>query len=290
MVRYRPSNYLLPIAKRARYATGMSPRFRTALAVGRYVYRNRRAFKPAARMIQRTYRAYKKKGYRSRLEKGVKSTSKVSSDGSTFSTSAVTMGTLTANFLPGPIQGTSGETVRDRMTINVKGYKICRWFEYIPSETDVGPIEIHWALLQWKDSLAVDTAILLNDFFRDNSSNLRTRDFNTYVANSPWDIGKNCMPINPDQKVNVLMHKRKRIVPVGIGLNQVHNSMWKIDKYIKIGKHVRFDATSSTNFENAIFEVFWYNTVSPTGFPLAPTAVNYVNTWRMNQCYWREPK
>ena len=182
---------------------------------------------------------------------------------------------------------------REGNVIHVKGIKICRFFSYDAqsfSAEDIGDIEVNYCLLQLKndeDNTELSNEMPLN-FFRDNSiSTQASSDFPTYGSTSDWKMAMNCLPINPNNKVNILTRMKKIITP----LTTSHDgkNYWKIEKYFKIDKNFTFKNSTNNLPSRRIFEFYWYNTVTPNRFPADPTAVTYVKTDVTNTLYYGEP-
>jgi len=203
---------------------------------------------------------------------------------------AITMGRLENARLPWPAYATANTlTNRTRNIIKVSSIKICRHFEYPDTVNDVGPIEVHWCLVQAKDPDMLHTSLdYLNDFFRDNStSTSRTTNFPSYVGSSPWNLLLNCGAINPNNKLKVLTHQRKMLTQYSLVAGRKDDHLWRINRFYKVNKNMSFEQTTDTEPQNTIFELFWYNTVSPSKFPADPTAVQYIETDRANTVYWK---
>jgi len=212
---------------------------------------------------------------------------------------ALTMGRTYIVDFPWPSIANNNNVItrREGNVIKVKGLKICRLFQYDQFKSsggDIGDIEVHYCVLQLKndeDNTELSAEMVLN-FFRDNSVDSQSSsDFPTYTAGSSWDMKMNCLPINPNNKVNILMHKKHTLQPKGFGHNfdgAIHN-YWKFEHYMKVNKDFSFKNVSSNLPSKRLFEFFWYNTVTPSDFPADPVALNYVTTDATNTVYYGEP-
>jgi len=261
-------------------------KYGAALKVGKFIYNNRRSlpFNKVKALLQR------------RTAPSEKKSSKVQSEGAQLGILApLQLHTLYISDFPWPARGADGAQQRDHNIIHVKGLKVCRQFEYYAASGatgqngDIGPITVHWCLLQLKndeDNTEL-TAELSRRFFRDNSNDDRTRAFN--VNANVWDYGKNCLPLNPNDKVRILTHKRKTLISQGGGQNNTsRGSFWKIQRYYKIKKRFSF-LNGATNLPNKrIFECYWYEAVSPTKYPPVPDTYDRLQGYRLNQVYFRD--
>ena len=257
-------------------------------------WRYRRTIKRGTQYAARNFRAMKKRRV-SKVARRAKSDNvrnpsmKLQHGYPTGPATAVPMGNLQSDRFPWPAYSSSiGINTRTRNVIKVKGIKICRRFEYSDSNPDIGPIEVHWALVQGKDpDMNYSSLDYQNDFFRDNGTgSTRSQNFPTYVGTSPWSMLMNCAAINPNNKLRVLTHQRRVLDQYSLVAGRSMKHVWKIDRYYKMMKNIAFDNTSDTEPQNQIFEIFWYNTVMPSKFPADPTANQWITTDRANTVYW----
>lgn len=272
-----------------------------------YAWRNRQKLKRGARAARSAYRyAKRRRTMRSKVGRranvaGVKNTAMKKQ--APYPTGAATdylMGRLYSPNFPWPVFNTTNNLIdRQRNIIHLSGIKVCRQFNYPNTAPDIGPIEIHWALLQMKDSDLLPSSLdWQNDFFRDNSTTgTRTANFPTYVGTSPWSMQMNCAPINPNNKVKVLTHRKFVLTRYDGGGNgvvaQPYNnspSFKRIDRYFKIGRNMNFENDTDTIPQNVIFECFWYNTIEPSNFPADPVAVRYIESDAAHTVYWKNLK
>jgi len=262
----------------------------------------------AARKVQKAYRSYatrrsmpakKRMRTKGKLEKrvttGVTNTSEKRMQpiptGPAF---AFSLGELVISDFDWPFSTNNQANIRHRENniIHVKGIKICRHFQYAAvagNSNDIGPIEVHWALLQLKndeDNTELQAELIAN-FFRDNSNNTTSsRDFPTYTTSSDWDMGLNCLPINPNNKVNVLTHTKRTLIAANNESQAAGKNIWMINKYMKVDKTFSFKDNTSGLPSRRIFECFWCNTVTPYEFPTDPSAIQYIESDRMNTVYY----
>lgn len=270
-------------------------RYMAAYKIARFAYRNRKNIYKGYRAAKRIRRTVKSKVHRRTLP-GIKNPSLKKSDSVPNGPAlAVTMGTLNIRDFPWPAHSNNdGLTIRNRNNIFVKGLKVCRHFQYVyqfDGANDIGEIEVHWGILQLKndeDNTELSTELLLN-FFRDNSGSLtRSRDFQVYTPTSVWDMGKNCFAINPNNKVRVITHQKKRLCPKSNQAQVLGKNIWKIDRYYKLKKRLSFSSTNADLPNQRLFEFYWYNTVTPDEFPSDPLAVQYIETDVLNTVYYSE--
>lgn len=294
-----------------------------AKRVLRYAWANRGKVSRASRTIQRAYRSYKG---RKRLARRMVKAPRVKSLGTQDpapqaspgalgqdNNKALNMGTLGWRSLPYPAwSSTNTINTRQGLTIWMSGVKICRQF-YVPynaTEELLQPVEVHWGLIQLKQSMeksGIDAStlgsLIKQDFFRSRESNSRkAKDFVDYTgsggAKPDWDMTFNCCPMNPDGAFKVLAHKRKVLTPsfsTAIARQPARRSYWKIEYYQKIGQRAVWDETATSGNdqypENPIFEVFWYNTITPDNFPTEPAgalAQEWLRTQSYNILYWKD--
>lgn len=266
-------------------------------------WRHRRTIKRTAKMIYR-YGKRRKTKYGKRSMPNVKQSSQASGDAipvvSSPAATGFNMGSLQIQSLPWPSFG-DGLRERERNVIRFKGVKICRLFEYATdkdSAFDIGPIELHWALVQFKDPQLLTTDLsILNDTFRTfESDTTKSQNFPTYSAASNWDMTLNCAPLNPE-KWKVLTHKRFALCAQDNSNNAAGRMMLttrrgphyvKIEKYYKFNKSLNFRNTSDGVPDNNIVELYWYNTISPRGFPADPAATKYINTHKAHIIYFSD--
>ena len=260
-----------------------------------------------AKKVQRAWRGYSKRksmmpqrkryktGFERRVYTGVTNTTPKRQDipptGPAF---AFGLGALTLNDFPWPeSQGARIITGRKSNQILLKGIKLCRRFQYarVLGAGDVGQIEVHWAILQLKndeDNTEL-TAELATDFFRNNASNdSRSSNFPTYTSGSPWNMGMNCLAINPNNKVNVLTHRKKILLPSSAESTSAGKNLWSIDEYLKVNKKFSFNTIDSGFPSKRLFEVYWCNTVTPFEFPADPTAIQFLETDSCHTTYFKD--
>lgn len=273
-------------------------RARMAYTVGRYAYKSGAA-RGAARVIRRAYRSYrgrKTKFQKRSVKDQSRQTSKCRTDTESGSSLDLTMGRLALDVFiyPGAISGTvTGSTVIGRKSnvILVKGEKICRTFTYKPN-LDVGPILINWAIVQVKDEEVKSfIGTRMNEaFFRSFlTTGKRDRDFTAYTDTAPWSHHYNCLAINPDSNIKIIMRKRKVLYPNRLDNNKTHhNDYWHINKYFKINQRQTYDSSNATQPRKPFYEIFWYNTVSDVQFPANPIAETYIRTHKTNSTYFSD--
>lgn len=277
------------LALLSRYMGATDNRYRAALKIGRFMYMNRSKlpFNKLKTLLNR------------RTAPGAKVQSKSNSNSPPAGSNSFTLGTLTLNDFPWPARGSDGSNFRDSNVIFVKGISICRQFEYdafsgataLNGNADIGPITVHWCLLQLKNDEGTGEIgqEITQDFFRDNSVDSRTRGFLNSTATSVWDMGKNCLPLNPNDKVRILTHKRRTLIARGGGQNNTSKgSFWTIRKYYKLKKRMTFRGANSAFPNQRIFEAFWYETKGPSQYPSVPNAYNGITQARLNQIYFKD--
>jgi len=270
-------------ANTALYGRYYGGKARAAARIGKFVWKHRSKFKQAAKKL-RTERGVRAqtRAYQSSIPQGPGT--------------QLQMGRLYVQQFQYPeLDATFKLRQRERNTIFIKGFKVCRHFHCSQGQATIGEgrIEVHWALLQSKSDCVtypsgLATGDLTTKFFssRDLVDKNHT-EFDSYNSVSGWQMSLNCLPINPNSDWKVLTHRKKRIT--GAGTNGFGgNYIWHINKYFKVGKRFKFDEDTNTLPDRPIFEVFWYNFETPLNFPADPTAINYVTTDHTNTTYWKQ--
>ena len=262
----------------------------------------------AAKKVQSAWRGYRKRNPPAKKRKtmgrgrkvytGVKNTSWARQAGiPTGPATGLNMGVQYITDFPWPFMSTQNNSMLRRETnvIHCKGIRLCRTFQYAQDKggaNDIGDIEVHYAIVQLKndeDNTELE-AELWKNWFRDNSSGTSmSTDFPTYTSGSVWNMKLNCQAINPNNKVNVLMHKKKQLHPVGFQDAGGTKNYWQIDQYLKIGKNFSFKDNDMGLPSKRLIEVYWYNTVMPRSFPANPAAVSYIETDVSNTVYYGSP-
>lgn len=262
-----------------------------------YGWRNRKRIKRAAKAVYRMGKRRRTAKWGRRTMPNAKARAQAKQDIIPVATQEqFPMGSLQIKSLPWPTFG-DGLRQRERNMIRFKGVKICRYFEYfrdLGGADDIGPIELHWALVQFKDPVLLTTDLQnLNDFFRSHESDTtRSQNFPTYGSSSGWDMTMNCQPINPE-KYRIITHRRYLLEPrnntTGVsgiyGKNRTPHFV-KIEKYFKFNKVMNFRNQSDGVPDNNIVEVYWYNTATLAGFPADPVAKNYITSNKANTLYY----
>jgi len=230
----------------------------------------------------------------------------IASDGDNYI--SFRMGTMYFQSIPWPYKPTDGENFstkkRESNHLNLHGFKIHREFAYEKDEIDgVGPIVVNWAIIQGR--VDIDTqelaAALTNNTFREHSSLINeTYSFEQYTATGSganWKGELNYLPLNPDNKFKILTHKRMVLQPKNFsnfaqrarkGEGWSAPNRWEIKKYYKVGKTFSFEDNNAITPQKNIYEVFWYNTQTPDGFPVNPISTSYLTTMRRNQTYYSD--
>lgn len=284
-------------------AIGSLIRYNKRMRVGPAAYKQvySLAGRVAARRIGRWWRSRRGRYRRSKIMRRTAPSTRrqgtTKQDPPSTTLTQLAMGNLYVADFPWP--GSSGSnddiTRRERNTVSVSGLKICRIFEYTQDIDDAaqqGPVEVHWCLLQLKtDQTNLDlSADLPIEFFRDNSrTTTRARDFNPYDGTDQWDMGKNCLQINPNKWVRVLTHKRFHLQPFAPGAAyRPWMNIKKINKYYRLKKNITYNNVLTNLPNQRIFECYWYNTTTPTKFQTNNSDATLVGTTRMNTVYFRD--
>jgi hypothetical protein len=275
----------------------------TAIAAGRHVYRNKAKYIKAAKVVQRyVKKRYAKSKYAKRVVQDVvklnniKHTQQTPSNGDT-AVLAISMGSFVSSPLAYPVPSTIYEGIYEdgRLTkrIMTKGIKICRAFHFDAVNYNQ-PIEVHWALLQWKDTdppVSDWPARLKDKFFSALSVNEKDNfySFVDYSASDQFRAIYNCAKINPNNDVKIITHQKKVICSQDNNTSPSGKNMWKIDKYFKLDIMTEFN-DGATQPHHPVIEVMWYNAIGPISFPTNPVVYPWLKTWNWNKLFYVDKK
>jgi len=272
-----------------------------------WAWKNRRTIKRKGSAIVRYVKKRKtstKWGSRMKVVEP-KQRSAARSDPHVGSNSTIAMCTLQWQqiVLPGPQGGFTELGRRDGLRVYVKGIKICRQFEFLrPSESvpHCPPIIMHYAVVQLKDA-SMDggtySQSFREKFFRSfTDTQDRIEPFIDNTVGSGWSSKQNCLNMNPDSEFNILTHMRRKMVqrcdfPVSpSGPNVTPNQyIWHIEKYMKIKKSIAFDRTTDGTPIHPIFDMYWYQTITPSDYPSHTPSVPVVcATWKQHTVYYSD--
>jgi len=269
---------------------------------------NRWARQGAARLIQRGYRKFKA---RSRAANQIISARVQSPAYENLNFQGLTLGFLDTEPMPMPVHGI-GTDKRKSTTIMLSGIKYCWQFSHAIKGSAAQtypniPYAVHFALLQVKrpnqGKASWNNEDLFNyiqsSFFRIQlgtdgeqvqlDPDARTRPFQNYDANSPFDFGKNCLPIAKD-KLNVLFHKKFTLNPrYGVGVAEGFARATRFfDGYIKINKPFSFYGVDDRLGKNPFVFVSWANTLFRADHPATiNTTQVVVNFDYKNKVYFK---
>nr|WCR62209.1 MAG: capsid protein [Circoviridae sp.] len=215
--------------------------------------------------------------------------------------SYVKMGTLYVQNVSFPQSSSSAARINTKYGANltVKGIRFARTFERLRfSETEeeipvCPPVIMHWAVVQlkepkvffqdWKEKIATG-------FFRTfDDSYDRIANFVDNNATSTFDSTMNLCKMNPDGNFNILTHRRKMLTQKygSAGLDwKMSPWLWHIDTYMKLNKTFTYSDTDQVYPDNPLFEVYWYQTVTPTEYPIGKSDAEYVATFGQNTVYF----
>jgi hypothetical protein len=181
------------------------------------------------------------------------------------------------------------EEGRQSHNIITLGVKICRQFHYNANNTFNQPIEVHWALLQWKeaDPPVQDWAVQLKDkFFRD--AHFTGDRFTSFVDYTPKDKFRaiyNCASIDPENDIKIISHRKKVICSQDNNTTPSGKNTFKIDRYFKLDCKTEFNQ-GATQPHHPIFKVMWYNAQGPINFPTNSVGFPWLQTWNWNSVYY----
>lgn len=229
------------------------------------------------------------------------------------------MGRMYAKILPAPTPPTTGyASQRTRMTNHVlyHGVKINRTFaipygERIPESS----VQVNWALIQFRRNGYEDvtealpsTNNIYKDFFRDHSASDTANDsldFPAYSAtggSAVWNHEMNVLAMNPDNNYKIITHRRFILSDKGTttgvgnggpGKQRVQwNQCWmkNINFYYKLNKIMSFADNGSTEPEQPLCEIWWYNSICADGKPadVSISTTYYLNTFCKNTVYFSD--
>lgn len=284
LVRYGARAALPYVGKMTRYGKRINLRgVGMAARVIQRVYRNRKKIGKFARGVKRMYRGATRMGKRMRAVQP-RQHSQAKSDTSPSTDVGVKLGTMVFNLVNYPNRDLVADHLGARQGLHIflKGIRFCRSFEFIDPDGSedippIGPIMMHWALVQLKDAdmdPAIWDAQFRAKFFRVfNDLGDREQPFIDNFATSGWNALQNCSNMNPDAEFNILTHKRKIMNQArGVYTNstsditQAYQYHWRIDRYIKFKKKIAYSNINSTVATHPMFEIFWYQTLTPTPY------------------------
>lgn len=193
----------------------------------------------------------------------------------------VQFGLLKNSELVAPDFNSNNVGATDSLTCDVRGYKICREFYFngfFANTTQLGPVEVHYAIIQWKcpiSQASVD-ALLPEKFFRASYYNDKMgEDFglvgspsNAYpLAGDPWLMKLNCLAMNPNNGYNIITHKKRVIAPIingdrPAGGKGYGGNCWKIDMWLPIGKKMELEDKNTARWKYPLYEVYWVNAIN----------------------------
>lgn len=254
---------------------------------------------PTAMKMRRTY-SMKGTKYGSRMKvTQPKQRSLAFSPNEAFLNSFLGMGILYQNVVSMPQSNASAAVInsKGKQHLYVKGIRFCRSFEFFkPTSGEEAsptcpPIMMHWAVIQlkepnvpfenWKDEIS-------NKFFRTFDDTYdKVENFIDNDDSSLWSTDKNWNRINPDGNMNILTH-RKRVLTQNDrteGDIRIRPYLWQIDTYMPIKKTLIYSNSDQPYPDNPLFEVYWFQTLTPTDYPY-PSNADLVTTFRQHTVYY----
>lgn len=165
---------------------------------------------------------------------------------------------------------------RTRDTVTVNGFKFC---VHVVNETAL-PLYYHFALIQRKNE--DDTANLVSDFFRNPANGNRATDASQSLSGMEW----HCNNLNTD--VLFINTHYKICINPGTGSGGYNDKMinyYHLDKYFKIGKQFRFNATAC---ETPLLLVEWYS--QPDEAAGSAPKTNVAKNTQKGHTYFRNPR
>lgn len=166
----------------------------------------------------------------------------------------------------------AGTAVGSRLgnTIFVNGIKLCERFH----NTETFPIRLHYAIIQPKaplsdGTMAVYEAEIKNEFFRDTTSSVRSKDFeDTTGVNPGYNFKYDCFPINPD-KFRIIMHKRITLVKE-VGLQTDRPTFtWSWEYFLRCRKKFTFRQANDIYPQQPLIRCWWYAPLNASDMPVS---------------------
>lgn len=214
----------------------------------------------------------------------------------------VKLGTLYVNVVNFPSSSTTASRINTKYGANlyVKGIRFTRTFEMsrtLTGEEEIPacpPVIMHWAVVQmkrpkvpfneWKTEIATKFFRTFDDSFD------RVADFVDNANTSTFDSTLNYCKMNPDGNFNILTH-RKKMLSSKYGVEgydwKTSPFLWHIDSYMRINKTFTYSNTDAAYPDNPLFEVYWYQTATPTDYPFGYSDHEYIGTFRQNTCFFK---
>lgn len=153
------------------------------------------------------------------------------------------------------------------------GFKICQTFY----NDALYPIEIHWAVLRFKNKefSTLDTALpeVRADFFRD-PINIADREADFPTSTAAYDQRLKCYPINQN-RFDIMTHQ-KFMMGGKLSTISVNDSkhVMRIEKWFRINKKLEFETPTAVNPNFPFILVSWACNVDPNDYS------NTATPWR----------
>lgn len=291
----------LPYVRRA----GNLKRVQMAAKAIQFAFRNRKSIKRAGTKIVRWVKRRKTTKYGKRMKAPMpKQRSAVSGYPTVQNSVDLPLASMNYQLVEYPNRDADNNlNTRTGIYIKLKGIKFCRQFEVLTVEGngtagEIRPIIMHYALVELKDSDLEPT--LWGDqfrakFFRSfNETNDRHTPFVDNQIGSGWSSIQNCLNMNPDGEFNIIWHKRRRMMqPTQLNDGTLNGNVkagsyiWHFEKYIKFNKKISYTNLDSTVSQHPMFEIFWYQTLTPTNYPSGGNEIAaFVKTWAHHTVYY----
>jgi len=164
---------------------------------------------------------------------------------------------------------------RQRQVANIRGWKVCCSVD----NQRIVPLYFNMALIITKNGI-----FGVNDFFRGRDGE-RSVNFSTGLTSNEL----HCLPINTD-KYHVLWHHRALLngSSATSNVNRSGTTYGIINKYIKLGRQVRFEnADTATSANEDARLVFWSD-----DFGASSTTLTQADAFQLQLsvcCYFRDP-
>lgn len=213
------------------------------------------------------------------------------------------LGQLYYQVIPYPVPPTTTDSAvirRESNSILANGLRICRKFKYHKGGTEAqyaGPIQVHWALVQAKDSVTYENRNssslgIMNRLFTQHSDvDDKTTNFvNVVNAADNWRSSRDCLKLNSEYGYKILTHKKFVLQKDTTGAIHAGEdySVKVVDKYYKIGKRQNFNDNAADVPMSPIMEIFWCQSLHAYDWPADPTADTVISATRYHTLWYKE--
>ena len=248
-------------------------RYKAAKKIAKFVYHHRRT-------IGKTYRRAKRLKF---SPKNIGEPNGYSTAHSTVQNNSVATPRGTRFLYSTPItdlkrsnDGLNAIDERQRDVVDFRGVKLCMEIKNV----SLNPLYCNIAVVRPKDEENPSTI----GFFRGHTDT-RDKTFDTALTALEF----HCSPINAD-KYNIMFHKRFRLNgrPGNEFDNRVGRNYMNFDKYVKVGRQLRFNGGEVKPNHGGLYLIYWFDAFgAAAGSQVVPDVAEVSERHTM---YWREPR